>query len=435
MKKSGLFSLFGLLFCQFCLGQKLLPAEKQWFTQAKYGTFIHWCLDGDSNETFANQFPEAYRKASLSSAKRFRSDGFDANTWAKEIKKAGSKYVVLTTKHHVGFALFDSPRNRFTATKCAPGGKDFVKPFCEAIRKEGLKVGLYFSLPDRSHPFYHSIKMKDKLQADSVLSDFSAWEKFTSDMLFEISWLCRNYGKIDLFWFDGDWERNAALWKSRQIVDTIKKYQPWAVINNRLRDKDLGDYSTPEMVIPKEAPGHFPAWELCTTLGYNWDGPDADKNLKSPTEILEILSHVFHLGGNVLLNISPDKSGKLPENQISVLEKTGDWIRMHQEAIFGTYPGLPSGLFDGKSTIKDGVLYLFLAGKQERELVLRGIEGEIESAQMLHSGEKLPTRWMRDYHERDQNAKPWKFIKIRAEQCRSDFSAVKVTFKGGKFSF
>jgi alpha-L-fucosidase len=427
--------IFFIFYGNMVLGQSKLGPEKQWFTDAKYGTFIHWCLDNDSGEVTAMQRPSVFKNVALAEAAKFGADDFKPEVWAKEIKSFGSKYAVLTTKHHVGFALFDSPRSRFTAKKNSPAKRDLVKPFVEAIRAQGLRVGLYFSLPDRSHPDYFSLKMKNKLEADSGLSDFKGWERFTDDMLFEISWLCRNYGKIDLFWFDGDWERNAALWKSRQIMDTIKKYQPWAVVNNRLRDKNLGDYATPEMVVPMEAPKFFPAWELCTTLAYNWDGPDKSKAIKSPSEILEIFLHTLNLGGNLLLNISPDEKEKIPDNQLLPMKTVGNWIQKNQEAIFGTEPGLPTGHFDGKSVIKNGNLYLFVMGKQDRELVLKGIEGKIASVEILSSGQKLPTRWMRDYHEKDKQAKPWKFIQIKSEQCDVLCTVIKITFDNQKFSY
>jgi alpha-L-fucosidase len=395
--------------------QSPLPKEKQWFAQDKYGVFIHWCLNDPLKELFRAN-PKEYAAQARLSAKSFTADAYQPDEWAAMFKEWGAKYAVLTTKHHVGFALFDMPRSKFTAKKSSPAKRDLLTAYCVAMRKAGIKVGLYYSLPDRTHPYYASLKFKeDGKTVDSTASDFKQWNAYVDDMLAEISHLCRNYGQIDLFWFDGDWERSADQWRSFQIMDTVKKYQPHAVVNNRLRHQSLGDYATPEMVIPLKAPTHYPAWELCTTLGYNWAGPDANKHLKAPDELAHILMHTLGLGGNLLLNVSPDMRGIISKEQQEKMKMLGEWINTNSAAIYGTEKGLPLGHYDGASTRKGNKLYLYVAPGNNGKITLKNVAGNITRARVLSTGEELEHTTLRDYHEEKPDAKNWKYIHLKPQ--------------------
>lgn len=417
MIKASALALLASMACIQSKAQTTLPPEKQWFLDAKYGTFIHWCIEREKSQEEAKQSQESYKASALEGAKAFTATQYDPKAWAKMMKEWGAQYVVLTTKHHVGFALFDSPRSRFTAKKSSPARRDVLTAYCEEMRAEGLKVGLYYSLPDRCHPDYFKIVLKeDKKTIDSSRTDFKAWKRFTDDMLFEVSHLCRNYGKIDLFWFDGDWEHSADSWRSFQIMDTVKKYQPWAVVNNRLRHQNLGDYSTPEMIIPMKAPTSNAAWELCTTLGFNWNGPDAGKHLKEPEELVQILMHTAGLGGNLLLNVAPDQRGHISIEQVEKKKALGEWIKINQEAIFGTRAGLPVGLYDGPSTRKGNTLYLFVPPGRKGKLILKNISSSIASARILGTQTMLEHAALRDYHEGQPNSKNWKYIHLPANE-------------------
>jgi alpha-L-fucosidase len=412
--KSSLFTYAQLAICftwhdVFCQGS--LPVEKQWFTKDKYGVFIHWCIENPPKFLIENN--KAYAAKARENAKSFTANQYKPEDWAAMFKNWGARYAVLTTKHHIGFALFDTPRSKFTSKKSSPARRDVLGDYCDAMRKEGLKVGLYYSLPDRSHPFYNSLKFKeDGKTLDSAASDLKKWKQFTDDMLFEVSHLCRNYGKIDLFWFDGDWERSAEQWRSIQIMDTVKKYQPWAVVNNRLRHRELGDYATPEMVIPMKAPTGYAAWELCTTLGYNWNGDDAYKHLKEPEELVQILMHTIGLGGNLLLNVAPDMSGQISKEQQEKMSALGQWINTHAEAILGTESGLNTGHYESPSTSKGNKLYLYVPPGRTGKLVLKNVSGQIESARILGEQKPLMHTALRDYHEEKVGAKNWKYIHL-----------------------
>lgn len=401
---------------------------KAWFPDAKFGVFVHWLLDVSHRDASKLPYTE-FQANCLAEAQTFTADKYDPKLWAKMFKSWGAKYVVLTTKHHLGFALYDSPYNQFTALKSTPAKKDLVKEYCDAMRAEGLKVGLYFSLPDWYNPDYPSLQMRNNgKEVVWEKSDFVAWKRYSDNMLNEVRHLCTQYGRIDLFWFDGDWERSADLWRSAHIVDIINEYQPWAVINNRLRSAQFGDYSTPEMVIPAVGPKGW--WELCTTLGYNWCGPDAEKSLKKPSETVRILGDVLTMGGNLLLNVSPDYSGVITKPQVDNMQLLGKWINEHAEAVYNTERGLPAGLFNGGSTHKGSTIYL-IAYETAPELVLKNIEGEIESITHLKTGKPLKWRNMDDYHS-DDNRKGWRFISLPANLVEPYATVVKITFKDKK---
>jgi alpha-L-fucosidase len=431
----GFCALLVFLFGFPAFGQNHLPSEKAWFDSARLGIFVHWLLDDfpeDEPEIRTKNFP-AFQKAARKKAAKFTATNYSPEEWAAGIKKTGARYAIITTKHHLGFALYDAPGAGFNAAKNSSAKRDLLKPWTEAIRKEGIKVGLYFSLPDRMHPLYESVVLDSNNRVVWEKSDLTKWKKFTDQMLSEVSHLCRNYGKIDLFWFDGDWERTADLWRSFDLMDTVKKYQPQAVINNRLRHRDLGDYSTPEMRIPLTTPSGYPAWELCTTMGYNWCGPDGVRFLKEPEELLRIFSQTNTMGGNLLLNITPDQTGQISKEQWDRLEPFGQWIRENREAILGTHAGLPPGYFNGGSTQKNGVLYLWVQDYPEREVVVKGLEGMIRKVSILSSGKEIPFRGMRDYHE-EKGRIGWRFISIPKEMRNPLGLVLKVEFEGNQFS-
>ena len=407
---------------------------KAWFPDAKFGVFVHWLIDYSLPENTADITlnHKKYWLEANKAAASFTAKDYHPELWAKEFKSWGAKYVVLTTKHHVGFALFDYPGAKFTAKKCSPAKRDLLIEYVKAMRAEGLKVGFYFSLPDRMHPDYYSLKTSDNgKQVDWKQSDFIHWKKYTDEMLGEISHLCRNYGKIDLFWFDGDWERSAEMWRSKDIADTISKYQPGAVINDRLRHIDLGDYSTPEMKVPGMAKSNNKWMELCTTLGYNWDGPDSQKDLKEPQELVRIFGDMLSIGGNTLLNVAPDGSGVISQVQVDKMSLLGNWINAHSEAVYGSRAGLPWGLFNGGSTRKGSTIYLIAYETSTGELVVKGLEGEIESVTHLATGKPLKVRCMNDYHS-ENGTKGWRFISLPAELVEPYATVVKITFKNKK---
>jgi alpha-L-fucosidase len=192
----------------------------------------------------------------------------------------------------------------------------------------------------------------------------------------------------DLWWFDGDWEQNAAEWESVRIRRDILARNPRAIINGRLAG--YGDYATPEQNFPVTRPG-YEWWELCMTSNNNWGFQFTDTNWKTPYEVISIFADAVSHGGNLLLDIGPKADGTIPAEQVHLLRELGAWNRRNGEAIFGTLAGLPAGHFYGPTTLsKDSsVLFLFLPGKAGGEVIIKGLQNKIRSITALGSGARL----------------------------------------------
>lgn len=345
-------------------------------------------------------------------------------------KEWGAKYVVLTTKHHVGFSLFDGP-DAFNVMNSSNVQRDIVREYVEALREEGLKVGLYFSLPDWTHPDYASVA-NEKLpkeeristRAYSIETDTAKWNRFVSDMFEQVRFLCTNYGKIDLLWFDGDWERNADQWRSKELAAMICELQPECVINNRLRHPELGHYATPEYNIPTARKDGW--WEFCMTAADDWDGERSGENIKPAEDLIRIFSDVVGMGGNMLLNVSPLDKGAITVNQTDTIGIMGKWIRDHEEAIFGTTADFPAELYDGPVTRKGKTLYLFCHDIPKSGLVLKGTSNNVKRASILSSGKEI------DWHYTGGNVsdkKRWLLhIDLKPEDVEEFTTVVKVEF-------
>jgi len=371
----------------FSYGQTVNPNEKemQWFADAKLGVFIHWgiyAVNGiDESWSFYNDYIsyEDYMKQ-LSG---FTASKFNVDSWVDLIKESGAKYAVLTAKHHDGVALWDTKFSELNVVDRTPAKKDLVAPFCNTLRKNKLKVGLYYSLIDWSHPDYPAkTKSYKRYENDSL-----RWNKFVNFYSSQVKELVTNY-KPDLIWFDGDWEHSAEEWQSKKLRNDLKSWKRGIIINSRING--YGDYATPEQGIPINRPKNK-YWELCMTMNDSWGYQANDKNYKSVNQIIRLFSDCISNGGNLLLDIGPKQDGTIAQEQIDILKGLGRWTKKHAEAIYGTKEGLPPGYFYGPSTIsKDKkTLYLFLPYKPNKTIVLKGLKNKINRIRVVGNGTKL----------------------------------------------
>ncbi len=404
----------------------------KWFPEAKLGIFVHWLLpDANKEKTDSMSLNESARK----SASLFTASKYNPKEWAKLFKNTGAKYVVLTTKHHIGFSLFDCEGHKFSATKASPAGRDLLIEYVEALRAEGIRVGFYFSLPDWTNPNYASIKCPEgkkdcKERAYSNETDTVKWNLFVKQMFKEVRHLCSAYGKVDLFWFDGDWERSAEQWKSIKLAKMIDSLQPDAVINNRLRHKNLGHYGTPEQIVPLQDRGDW--WELCITPGDGWGKAGANTNIKPVSYLVRTFCDVIGMGGNMLLNVAPDADGTIPKNQLDTLERFGKWVNENSEAIFSSKAALAAGYFNGAVTRKGSVLYLFSYDIPTNYLVLKGTNSIPKRITQLNKSKTLEWKYIGGYSDWD---KGWLHIKPSNEWNKSYTMVTKLEFEGDSVSF
>ena len=361
----------------------------QWFSENRLGIFIHWGIYSvrGTAESWAFHNRAMPYDEYMEQITGFTAREYTPEQWASLIRKSGAGYAVITSKHHDGVALWDTKANDLSIPARSPARKDVLSPFVEALRKEGLKAGIYFSLLDWSHPDYPGF-LKDSARY-SVKEDPLRWEKFlefNNRQLEELQHLVRP----DLWWFDGDWEHSAEEWKASSIRKKLLAWNPETLINGRLQG--FGDYETPEQNFPVTRPVH-PYWELCMTTNDSWGWVPGDTQWKTPYEIISIYADVAGMGGNLLLDIGPREDGSIPEPQVNILTELGTWNHKHREALLGTRAGLPCGHFYGPSTLsKDGqTLYLFLSGNPRGEVVIKGLFNRIQQISVL--GENTPVSW------------------------------------------
>ena len=360
----------------------------QWFKDAKLGIFIHWgiyAVNGiDESWSFFNGYipHDEYMKQ----MDGFKAKKFDAEAWAGLIKASGAKYAVLTSKHHDGVALWP--------TKCNDlhFNKDYVGPFMDAIHAEGLKAGLYFSLLDWSHPDYPNFTRKEKRYEDDSLR----WETFSKFNFCQINEILHTYNP-DLWWFDGDWEQSAEKWNAPLIRETILDHNPSTILNSRLQG--YGDYATPEQGLPISKP-EAKYWELCMTMNDSWGYQHNDKNYKTPNQVIRIFVDCISMGGNLLLDIGPKADGSIPQEQVEILKELGRWTKKHAEAVYGTQAGIPANYFYGPTSLSadSTILFLYLDGRPNGPVMLKGIKNKINRIWVVGYGTKLePDIKMKQY--------------------------------------
>jgi len=357
----------------------------QWFKDAKLGIFIHWGIYAVNGIDESWSFYNGYISHSdyLKQLNGFTAAKYDPDLWASLIKESGAKYAVLTSKHHDGVALWNSKAGDLTVVRKTPASRDLVAPFCEALRKQGLKTGLYYSLLDWSHPDYPNFTKNEKRYSD----DIARWGKFIVFNHSQINELGKNFNP-DLWWFDGDWEQSAEKWKAKEIREMILARNPGAIINSRLQG--YGDYATPEQGLPISKPADR-YWELCMTINDSWGYQQNDREFKTPEQIIRIFSECISKGGNLLLDIGPKADGTIPNEEVDVLKALGRWTAKHSEAIYGTEAGLPAGYFYGPSTLKadSTILYLFISGDPRGQVMLAGVKNRINRIYVVGNGTKL----------------------------------------------
>lgn len=357
----------------------------QWFKDAKLGIFIHWGIYAVNgiNESWAFFNGYISHEDYMKQLDGFTAKNYHPEEWASLIEGCGAKYAVLTSKHHDGVALWKTRLSNLNVVDKTPAGKDLIEPFCKALREQGIKIGLYYSLLDWSHPDYPNfLRNKKRYEADSL-----RWERFVKFNFGQIEELSKRY-KPDLFWFDGDWEQSAEKWKAEELRNAILGWNPNVIINSRLQG--YGDYETPEQGLPITRP-ESEWWELCMTMNDSWGYQDNDNNYKSANQIIRIFIDCIANGGNLLLDMGPKEDGTIPEEQVKILKELGRWTRKHEEAIYGTVAGLPHGYFYGPTTLsKDRtVLFLFLLHRPNGAIALKGLKNSVDRIRVVGNGTKL----------------------------------------------
>jgi len=344
----------------------------KWWHQARFGMFIHWGLYsvvGRHEWVMENEAIPVAEYEQL--AKRFTPQPNAARAWAKLARQAGQKYMVMTTKHHEGFCLFDTKLTNY----CAPNqacGRDLVREYVEAARAEGLRVGFYYSLMDWHHP-----------DGARCAEDESARRRFVEYIHGQVRELCSNYGKLDILWYDVNWPLKPEGWEAAQMNAMVRKLQPEIIINNRTGLPE--DFATPEQRI--EAADR--AWEACMTMNGSWGYQRADDDWKSPKTVVRNLITCARDGGNYLLNIGPRPDGSIPDESVRILTAVGKWMEKNGNTIYTAEPCQVKRSAYASFTRKGNTLYMHVYFWPGDYVAISGLKAQVKSARLHASGKAL----------------------------------------------
>ena len=352
-----------------------------WFEQARFGLFVHW--DHASAQGLELSWPMVGGLFALPkcqsvsvaeyerSASTFDPTAFDPRALAALARRAGMRYAVFTAKHHAGYAMYPTRLSDHSVAS-APCRRDLVREWVDAVRAEGLRVGLYFSLSDWHHPDYPAFTDADRPYLPGLsppLPSPEQHERYLAYLRGQLRELLTDYGTVDVLWFDGGWERPPEWWCPQELESLVRGLQPGIVINDRL--PGVGDFATPEQFVPPQPPDG--PWETCLTMNNSWGYVPADADYKPARELVHTLCEVAARGGNLLLNVSPTGTGALPAEQRDRLEAVAGWMATHSESILDTEPGLEPWQFYGPSTRRGDRLYLHLLMRPYDEVTVRGV--------------------------------------------------------------
>ncbi|MGW3353529.1 alpha-L-fucosidase [Nonomuraea rubra] len=363
----------------------------EWFQAARFGLFVHFGLYSLAARHEWVRSREAMSDAAYDRyLERFDPDLFDAPALARAAREAGMRYAVLTAKHHDGFCLFDSALTGYTSVRAA--GRDLVAEFAEAMRAEGLRVGLYYSLLDWRHPDftidrYHPLR--DSVPPEEAAGrDMARYRAYLHEQVRE---LLTAYDPIDLLFFDFTYPgKGPAEWGAAELMAMVRELRPGIVVNDRLGIP--GDYVTPEQYQP-DAPltrdGAEVMWEACHTLNGSWGYDRDNHDYKSPDLLVRMLVQSVTCGGNLLLNVGPTGRGALDPRAAGTLRAIGAWTSLHARAVYGAGPSTFEPPANALYTQRGDRLYLHLLAWPLKHVHLPGLAGRVRYAQLLHDGSEV----------------------------------------------
>ncbi len=360
---------------------KLSDDERmQWWRDAKFGMFIHWgayaVIGGERDKQIAKGGAEwAMDKLDYTIKeyekfpRMFNPELFDADAWVSMAKDAGMKYIVITSKHHDGFSLWDSKVSNYDIMDSSSFKRDIIKELSVASKKAGIVFGVYYSIVDWHHPQAQGnlFPNYNAGQKDQTVTNPEFPKYYQNYLKPQVKELLTNYGDIGVVWFDGDWIADYTTGMGKELYDFIREIQPNTIINNRVdkgrtgmggMDQEgsfAGDFGTPEQEIP--ATGIDSDWESCMTMNGSWGYKPSDNNWKSSETLIQNLIDIVSKGGNYLLNIGPDGYGRFPAESIRRLADIGVWTKVNGEAIYGASASPFNRPAWGRYTKKEAVIY------------------------------------------------------------------------------
>ncbi|VGO13201.1 hypothetical protein PDESU_01755 [Pontiella desulfatans] len=380
--------------------EQAFAERMQWFTDAQFGLFIHYgvysTLGGEWKgkpvqkyaewiQRWGSITPEEY----IPLAAGFRPDKLDADLWVKTAKEAGMRYMVITTKHHEGFCLWDSAYTEYDLGEATGFDRDILGELKAACEKYGLKFGTYYSIIDWHHP-------SQRAEQASNQTPMNDKEGYVTYMKAQLKELIERYQPA-VMWFDGDWTKWWTMEDGIDLYNYLRELDPKLVINNRVakRKEFKKDYGTPENQTPGAALDHI--WEACWTVNHSWGFKKSDTNWKSTEVLVQKLIDINTKGGNLLLNVGPQANGSWPAESIRQLKEMGEWNAAHSEAVYGTeYVDLPAQSWGCLAQTKEsspekGELFAYIfTWPESGKLLVKGVSADRAEA-FTYDGAALPS--------------------------------------------
>jgi alpha-L-fucosidase len=376
----------------------------QWWRQARFGMFIHWGVYSIPAGTYKGKRIPGIGEWIMENAdipvteyekyaKQFNPVKFDADQWVQIAKNAGMKYIVITSKHHDGFCLWDSKVSDYDIMDTAPFKRDTLKELSVACKKHGIRLCFYHSIMDWHHPDAQAPFYPHYNDGSRSNPNFSRY--VTTYLTPQIKELITNYGPLGVMWFDGEWIKDWTEQRGIALYNYVRSLQPDIIINNRVGKgrKSMqgmtkegyfaGDFGTPEQEIP---PTGLPGvdWETCMTMNNTWGFKSYDNNWKSKEDLIRKLVDIASKGGNFLLNVGPTSEGLIPQASVERLAAMGQWMERNSESIYGTTASPFEKLPWGRCTAKPGKLYLHVFDwPKDGELKVPMPRSDVQKAYLL----------------------------------------------------
>jgi alpha-L-fucosidase len=378
-------------------------ARMAWWRDARFGMFIHWGAYAVPAGTHNGERIAGIGEWIMSRGqipipdyeqyvRRFNPVRFDADEWVRIAKDAGMKYIIITSKHHDGFAIFDSKVSSYDIVDATPYKRDAIRALADAAHRAGLRFGVYYSIMDWHHADAQAPNVPGYNSRTWSNPQFGRYvETYMKPQLKE---LLAQYPYIDVLWFDGEWVADWNDELGQDVYRSLRAIRPGLIINNRVgkgrqgmhgftKEGFAGDFGTPEQEVPAEGlPGVD--WETCMTMNDTWGFKSYDDGWKDTRTLVRTLIDVASKGGNFLLNVGPTAEGVIPAPSVWRLREMGDWMRANGEAIYGTTVspyGMPAW---GRYTAKRGRVYAHVFDwPRDGRLVLTGVKDRPLRAYLL----------------------------------------------------
>lgn len=374
--------------------------SREWFQDARFGLFIHWgvySVLGDGEWVMNNQHIPIKTYEKLPAF--FNPVQFDPAEWVRMAKDAGMKYITITSKHHDGFAMFDSKVSDYTIVKRTPYGKDVLRMLADECHKQGIKLFFYHSQLDWHHPDYFPRGFTGGSWTGR--EEKGDMNKYLDYMDAQLSELLTNYGDIAGIWFDGMWDKKDAEWRLGQTYSLIHKLQPAALVGSnhhrapydgedfQMFEKDLPGHNTTGFA-PEQKVGDLPK-ETCETINNSWGFNLQDASNKSKKELIQYLVKAAGYNANFLLNVGPMPNGKIQPEHVALLAQMGEWTKANGETIYGTRGGPLSAREWGVMTQKGNKVYVHILNWQDETLIMPRLGKKVVSAKLF--ADQTPVRF------------------------------------------